>query len=124
MELGVVAWLTDLDLDIADLARMVEQAGLESLFMPEHTHVPVARRDLLEDPYHVHDPRLLDHVVALGAAAAVTSRLKLGTAACVLPQRDRSSWPSKSARSTTSPVVDSCSASPPVGLKRRCAITE
>ena len=88
MDLGVVAWLTDLDLGIADLAQMVEQAGLESLFIPEHTHVPVVRRDLLEDPYHVHDPRLLDHLVALGAAAAVTSRLKLGTAACVLPQRD------------------------------------
>ena len=88
MDIGVVAWLTDLDLGIADVARMVEQAGLESLFVPEHTHVPVVRRDLLDDPYHVHDPRLLDHVVALGAAAAVTSRLKLGTAACVVPQRD------------------------------------
>lgn len=88
MDIGVVAWLTDLDLGIADVARMVEQAGLESLFVPEHTHVPVVRRDLLDDPYHVHDPRLLDHLVVLGAAAAVTSRLKLGTAACVLPQRD------------------------------------
>ena len=88
MDLGVVAWLTDLDLDIGDLAQMVEQAGLESLFIPEHTHVPVVRRDLLDDPYHARDPRLLDHVVALGAAAAVTSRLKLGTAACVVPQRD------------------------------------
>ena len=88
MDIGVVAWLTDLDLGISHLAEMVEQAGLESLFLSEHTHVPVARRDLLDDPYHANDSRLLDHFVALGAAAAVTSRLKLGTAACVLPQRD------------------------------------
>lgn len=66
MDLVVVAWLTDVDLDITDLAQMVEQAGLESLFVPEHTHVPVVPRDLLNGPHHVHDPRLLEHVVILG----------------------------------------------------------
>ena len=88
MNLGVVSWLTDLDLGIAEVAVMVEQAGLESLFVPEHTHVPVSRPDVVDDPIHARDPRLLDHLVALGAAAAVTSRLRLGTAACVVAQRD------------------------------------
>ena len=52
MDLGVVAWLTDLDLGIGEVAKMVERAGLESLFIPEHTHVPVSRRELLDDPVH------------------------------------------------------------------------
>ena len=43
MELGVVAWLTDRGVGIAELAAAVEQAGLESLFLTEHTHVPVSR---------------------------------------------------------------------------------
>jgi alkanesulfonate monooxygenase SsuD/methylene tetrahydromethanopterin reductase-like flavin-dependent oxidoreductase (luciferase family) len=88
MELGVVAWLTDRGVGIAELAAAVEQAGLESLFLTEHTHVPVSRRDLLDDEVHSQDSRLLDQFTVLGAAAAVTSRLKLGTGICIVPQRD------------------------------------
>ena len=40
MELGVVAWLTDRGVGIAELAAVVEQAGLGFLFLTEHTHVP------------------------------------------------------------------------------------
>jgi hypothetical protein len=50
MDLGVVAALTHDGIGITDLALAVEQAGLESLFLFEHTHLPVARRDLLDDP--------------------------------------------------------------------------
>ena len=46
MELGVVASVTDRTIDISDLALAVEQAVLESLFLTEHTHVPVNRRRL------------------------------------------------------------------------------
>ena len=88
MELGVVAWLTDRGVGIAELAAAVEQAGLESLFLTEHTHVPVSRRDLLDDEAHSQDGRLLDQFTVLGAAAAVTSRLKLGTGICIVAQRD------------------------------------
>ena len=84
MELGVVAWLTDRGVGIAELAAAVEQAGLESLFLTEHTHVPVSRRDLLDDEVHSQDSRLLDQFTVLGAAAAVTSRLKLGTGICIV----------------------------------------
>jgi probable F420-dependent oxidoreductase len=87
MELGVVVSPTDLSAAITDVARTVEQAGLESLFLAEHTHVPVSRRDLLVG-LHSELPRILDQFTVLGAAAAVTSRLKLGTAMCIVAQRD------------------------------------
>jgi probable F420-dependent oxidoreductase len=50
------------------------------LFLFEHTHLPVVRRDILDDPVHWLIPHLLDQFTSLGAAAAVTSRIKLGTA--------------------------------------------
>jgi alkanesulfonate monooxygenase SsuD/methylene tetrahydromethanopterin reductase-like flavin-dependent oxidoreductase (luciferase family) len=87
MELGVVVSPTDLSAAVTDVARTVEQAGLESLFLVEHTHVPASRRDLLVGLQR-ELPRILDQFTALGAAAAVTSRLKLGTAMCIVAQRD------------------------------------
>lgn len=88
MKLGVVAWVTDLGVRIGDLAQAVEQAGLESLFLTEHTHVPVSRGDVVADEVHRQDPHILDQFTVLGAAAAVTSRLKLGTGICIVAQRD------------------------------------
>ncbi len=86
VQLGVVVWLTDLNVGVTELAPMVEQAGLESLFLTEHTHIPVSRRDVLSDQEHSQDARILDQFTALGAAAAVTSRLKLGTGMCLVAQ--------------------------------------
>jgi probable F420-dependent oxidoreductase len=88
VELGVAVWATDRGVGIADLAPAVEQAGLESLFLTEHTHVPVSRGDVIQDEFHDQDPRILDQFTALGAAAAVTSRLKLGTGVCIAAQHD------------------------------------
>jgi probable F420-dependent oxidoreductase len=88
MEIGVDSWVVDQGTGICELARAVEDAGLESLFVVEHTHVPASRRDLLDDPMHSLDSHLLDQFTILGAAAAVTSRLKLGTGACVAVQHD------------------------------------
>ncbi|HMD91425.1 MAG TPA: LLM class F420-dependent oxidoreductase [Trebonia sp.] len=87
MELGVVVAPTDHSAAITDVAHAVEQAGLESLFLAEHTHVPVSRRDVLVG-LHSQLPHILDQFTVLGAAAAVTSRLKLGTAVCIAAQRD------------------------------------
>jgi probable F420-dependent oxidoreductase len=87
MELGVLVSPTDLSAAVTDVARTVEQAGLESLFLAEHTHVPVSRRDLLTGLLS-ELPRILDQFTALGAAAAVTSRLKIGTGMCIVAQRD------------------------------------
>jgi probable F420-dependent oxidoreductase len=72
------------------LAREAEARGFDSLFFPEHTHIPVARRT----PYPAGGPlpdeyaHSLDPFVALGAAAAVTSRIRLGTSVCLVAQRD------------------------------------
>jgi probable F420-dependent oxidoreductase len=88
MEIGVASWVFDQGPGICDLARAVEDAGLESLFVVEHTHVPSSRRDLLDDPVHAMDSHLLDQFTILGAAAAVTSSIKLGTSACVVVEHD------------------------------------
>ncbi len=87
---GVFQFSTDYSMRIDDLARAVEERGLESLFVPEHTHIPVSRRsafpgggNLPREYWHTLDP-----FVALGAAAAATSRIKLGTGICLVIERD------------------------------------
>jgi alkanesulfonate monooxygenase SsuD/methylene tetrahydromethanopterin reductase-like flavin-dependent oxidoreductase (luciferase family) len=76
MELGVAVWLTDCCVGIADLAPAVGEAGLDSLFLTEHTRAG-GQGDVLESEPHDQDPRILDQFTALGAAAAaITSRLK------------------------------------------------
>jgi len=69
---------------------MAEERGFESLFFPEHTHIPAERRspwpggDELPPEYsHTYDP-----FVALTAAAAATERLRLGTGICLVIERD------------------------------------
>ena len=69
VELGVVASVTDRTVGVGDLASAVEQAGLESLFLTEHTHVPVSRPDVLQEEAHSQDPYILEPFTALGAAA-------------------------------------------------------
>ena len=88
MRLGVAVWLTDTGVGISELARMVEESGLESLFLTEHSHVPTSRVDLVAGERPGEDARLLDQFTALGAAAACTSRLRLGTGICIVPQHD------------------------------------
>jgi probable F420-dependent oxidoreductase len=87
---GVFYFPTDYGMDIGELARAVEERGLESLFVCEHTHIPVSRRtpfpgggELPKRYVHTHDP-----FVALSFAAAATKKIKLGTGICLIPQRD------------------------------------
>ena len=87
---GVTIFPTDTAIQPADVARAVEDRGLDSLFFPEHTHIPVSRQtpfpggtDLPEMYKRTHDP-----FVALGAAAAVTERIRLGTGICLVIERD------------------------------------
>ena len=88
MEIGVITDVTEYTAPITDLARAVEDAGLESLFITQHTHVPASRTDLRDDEFHRADRHLLDPFVTLGAAGAVTSRIKLGTGICLVAQYD------------------------------------
>ncbi|RYI86457.1 MAG: LLM class F420-dependent oxidoreductase [Acetobacteraceae bacterium] len=74
----------------AELARLLEERGFESLWVPEHTHIPSSRKT----PYPAGGPlirpyyELLDPFLALTAAAAVTTRLQLGTGIALVTQRD------------------------------------
>ena len=90
MKIGIYIFATGYTIRIDELAREAEQRGFESLFVPEHTHIPASRRspwpgggDLPRDYWHTLDP-----FVALAAAAAATSTLRLGTGICLLTERD------------------------------------
>ena len=90
MKFGVSMFNTDYSMRIDDLAREVEARGLESLWVPEHTHIPKSRKspwpggpNLPKEYWHTHDP-----FVALAMAAAVTTRLKVGTGICLVIERD------------------------------------
>lgn len=91
MRLGITAALTDLDLSPAVLAGMVEELGYDSMWVPEHTHLPV-REDLppaLVEGVRLDDyKRCLDPLVALATAAAVTTRIGLGTGILLAAQHD------------------------------------
>jgi len=91
VQLGVTMFATDRSIDVVTLARAAEERGLASLYLPEHTHIPTSRRTPpptgeaeLREEYR----RILDPLVALSAAAAVTERLRVGTGICLVAQRD------------------------------------
>lgn len=90
MHHGVTMFVTDRSMTAAALARAVEERGLDGLYLPEHTHIPVSRRT----PYPLGGElpeeykRTLDPFVALATAAAVTTRIRLGTGVCLVAQRD------------------------------------
>jgi probable F420-dependent oxidoreductase len=90
MKVGVFMFPTEYAIRIDELARAAEQRGFESLFLPEHTHIPASRRtpfpsggELPKEYSHTLDP-----FVALASAAAVTSTIKLGTGICLIIERD------------------------------------
>ena len=90
MHYGVVMFPTDYAIRPDDLAKAAEQRGFESLWVPEHTHIPASRKSpwpgggpLPKEYWHSHDP-----FVALAMAAAVTTKLKLGTGICLVIERD------------------------------------
>ncbi len=91
LRLGITAFLTDEAAGPAELAREVEGRGYHSLFLPEHTHLPVAASEPpdLVDGVHLTDyRRSLDPFVSLAMAAAVTDRLRLGTGVVLAAQHD------------------------------------
>jgi probable F420-dependent oxidoreductase len=90
MKYGIFNFPTEYSMRADQLARAVEERAFDSLWLPEHTHIPVARRtpypaggELPKDYVHIADP-----FVGLAAAAAVTKRIKLGTAVCLVVEHD------------------------------------
>ena len=87
---GVSIFPTDYSIQPVEIAKEAEARGFQSLFFPEHTHIPVNRNTpfpgggaLPKQYWHSHDP-----FVALGACAAVTSEIRLGTGICLIIERD------------------------------------
>jgi probable F420-dependent oxidoreductase len=90
VEFGVAIFATDYAVDPATFARAAEERGFESVFFPEHTHIPASRGtpypsggELPPQYSHTHDL-----FVALTAAAAATERIKIGSGICLVIERD------------------------------------
>ena len=90
MHIGITQFSTGYTIRIDELAREAENRGFESLFVPEHTHIPTSRRspwtggsELPEEYKNTVDP-----LVGLAYAAASTTRLRIGTAIALLTERD------------------------------------
>jgi probable F420-dependent oxidoreductase len=90
MRYGVTMFTTDVSIGIIDLARAVEERGLDSVWLPEHTHIPTSRRTPypgggdLPDAYR----RCLDPFVALTAAAMAAPTIRIGTGILLVAQHD------------------------------------
>ncbi len=93
MHVGVEIFPTDQTIGAIELAREVEDHGFESLWFPEHSHIPTRRATPWggregAPPLPEFYWRTFDPFVTLGAVAAVTSTLKIATGICLVAQRD------------------------------------
>ena len=90
MDFGLAIFPTDDTPAPAELGRLAEERGFESLWFPEHTHIPASR----ETPYPAGGElppeyaRTYDPFIALTAAAAATERIRVGTGICLVVERD------------------------------------
>lgn len=90
MKYGVLVFPTDYSIDPVTLGKEAEARGLNSIWFPEHTHIPASREtpwpggaDLPQDYWHCMDP-----FTALAAVASVTSKIKLGTGICLVVEHE------------------------------------
>ena len=90
MDFGAAIFFTDYSMGAAELGRALEQRGFESIWAPEHSHIPLSRKTPFpsggELPKQYYDA--MDPFVTLTAAAAATRTIKLGTGVCLVIQRD------------------------------------
>lgn len=90
MKVGIFTFPTAYSMPVAELAVAAEERGFESIWLPEHSHIPVRREsqwpggdELPRAYYNTFDP-----LIALAAAATVTQTLRLATAVTLVAQRD------------------------------------
>ncbi|MBV9861274.1 MAG: LLM class F420-dependent oxidoreductase [Alphaproteobacteria bacterium] len=90
MDVGAAMFFTDYSMGAGELAQALEERGFESVWAPEHSHIPLSRRSPFpsggELPKQYYDA--MDPFVTLTLAAAVTRTLKVGTGVCLVAQRD------------------------------------
>ena len=90
MKIGAAMFFTDYSMSPAALGRALEERGFDSVWAPEHSHIPLSRASAFpsggELPQKYYDA--MDPFVSLSAAAAATTTLKLGTGVCLVVQRD------------------------------------
>ncbi len=90
MKLGVFSFNTEYTLRADKLARAAEERGFESLWLPEHTHIPAPPDGIVRMPGGAELPREYRHMsdpfCGLSAAAAATTKLVLGTCICLINQ--------------------------------------
>lgn len=91
MRFGLALFATDRTVPPHEAARLAEELGFDAIYLPEHTHIPVSRTtphpltgDELDDSYR----RTLDPWIGLAMAAAVTSRIRLGTGVALPAEHD------------------------------------
>jgi probable F420-dependent oxidoreductase len=90
LKFGTMLYSTDYAMRPDHFAAACEERGFESVWLPEHTHIPASRRtpspgggDLPKEYWHIHDP-----FIALTAAAIATKNIKLATGVCLITERD------------------------------------
>jgi probable F420-dependent oxidoreductase len=90
MDIGITMFATDYAMRPDDLAVACEERGFESIWFPEHTHIPASRlspwpggAELPKEYWHTHDL-----FVALMAAAGATKKIKIGSGICLVIERD------------------------------------
>jgi alkanesulfonate monooxygenase SsuD/methylene tetrahydromethanopterin reductase-like flavin-dependent oxidoreductase (luciferase family) len=117
MDTGVAIFPTHDAIAPADVARLAEERGHESLFFPEHTHIPAARQSPWPGGREL--PRKYAHTfdlfVALTAAVTASTRLRVGSGICLVIERDPIT--------TAKEAGGSSSASGPAGTGRRWPTT-
>jgi probable F420-dependent oxidoreductase len=90
MHIGLTIFPTDYSIQPTELAIEAESRGFESLWLPEHSHIPTSRKSPWpggpELPKYYYDS--YDPFVSLAAAAAVTKKIKLATGICLIVERD------------------------------------
>src|SRR3954471_19770991 len=90
MHFGGAMFFTEYSMSAMELARALEERGFESLWNPEHSHIPLSRKTPFpgggELPKQYYDA--MDPFVTLSVAASVTTKLKVGTGVCLVIQRD------------------------------------
>jgi len=92
MDIGITMFVTQASIHVSDLARYCEDFGFESLWLPEHSVIPVnttspwggSSDGVIPDWYY----ECTDPFISLAHASAVTKKLKLGTGICLVPERN------------------------------------